>query len=473
MLVIFALVLVIAAIVPVSASQIVEVCPNPYGSDDVEYVVLNATSFCTLDDGEGSIQINLTGIVVVAKNATAYEIVFGKKADLEFSGRFALSNEGETIWLRENGKVVDEFTYKKPGEGIVYFKTPSGWDFRYQDWTSFTPAVDFVSGRIIVTPAAYCVEGYEIWLASYTFTDLRSAKGNLTLFLDASPVGGIPIEELEIAKKYRTYFLSSPSYKNFHYKFAVVDGNKVVITTENWKWDKRGYIVEFESEKAAKLLKNVLQHDMIYSSEPGRAGSIKGSYSAGIGKSKEFSGRIEVFVLPDYNPIFEFISKARHRLYIEVPYMDFRWFDDSTPLLDAILKAARNGADVRVILDSEHNREDNEKTTDFLKRIAETEDLKIDARLSPVPLHGKIIISDDDILITSANFNRYGLKLNREVGVIIHDKETGDWLAERFIEDWGGNGRDVKDSEDVLYVLLSIALLAVAVVIAYRAMGKR
>ena len=413
--------LIIALLIPTipltSASQIVEVCPNPYGSDDAEYVIVNATSPCILDDGEGKIQINLTGIVIITKNKTAYRLSFNRSANIEFSHGFALSNNGETLYLIENGEVVDRFTYKRAEDGIVYFRTPEGWDFRYQDWTSFPPVEDHVVCRVIVCPTSFCFEGEDVLLASYTFTDPRVVKGNVTLFLDASPVGGIPVEELEIAKKYRTYFLSSPSYKNFHYKFAV-SGNNVVITTENWKWDKRGFIVELSSEKAASLLKAVLEHDKMYTSKPSKVGGLRGNYVMGAGISKEFTCDVEVFVLPDYNPIFDFISKARQRLYIEVPYMDFRWFDDSTPLLDAILKAAKNGAEVKIILDSEHNRERNERTIEFLKRIAETENLNINAMLSRIPRHGKLVISDSDVLVTSANFNRYGLKLNREVGII-------------------------------------------------------
>ncbi len=450
-------------LLPVSASRIVEVCPNPYGSDDAEYVIVNATAFCVLDDGEGEVPINSTGIVVVAKNITAYELTFGKKADIQFSKRFALSNEGETIRLLEGGKVVDKFTYK-PKEGMIFFRTSKGWDFRYQDWTSFSPVDVLTRIKVIVSPASYCFRGSTIWLASYTFTDLRTVKGNITLFLDASPVGGIPVEELEISKRYKTYFLSSTSYKNFHYKFAT-DGKKVVITTENWKWSKRGFIVEFESERAARLLKNVLLHDVRCSSQPGKAGGLKADYSMGTGKIREFESRVEVFVLPDCNPVFDFISKARQRLYIEVPYMDFTWFDDSMPLLDAILKAARNGTEVKIILDSEHNKERNERTLEFLKRIAIAEGLNIDGRLSRMPLHGKLVISDDDALITSANFNRYGLRLNREVGIILYGKDASEWLAGQFMSDW--------EKENPGYLIPAIVILSIAVVVAYKAMAKR
>ena len=463
MLALFVIVLV-STVLPASASQIVEVCPNPYGSDNAEYVIVNATSACVLDDGEGKIPINLKGLVIITKNKTAYRLSFSRSADIEFSKSFALSNNGETLQLIENGEVVDEFTYKRAEEGIVYFRTSEGWNFRYQDWTSFPPVEDHVVCRVIVCPASFCFEGEEVLLASYTFTDPRVVRGNVTLFLDASPAGGIPVEELEIAKKCRTYFLSSPSYKNFHYKFAV-SGSNVVITTENWKWDKRGFIVEFSSKKAANLLKAVLEHDKMYASKPSKAGGLKGKYVMKAGISKEFSCDAEVFVLPDCNPIFDFISKARQRLYIEVPYMDFRWFDDSTPLLDAILKAARNGAEVKIILDSEYNGEKNEKTMEFLKNIAEVENLNMDAKLSRIPLHGKLVISDGDVLITSANFNRYGLKLNREVGVILHGEDVSDWLALQFMKDWKG--------EDSSYLLPAAIILALAIVIAYRAMAKR
>lgn len=131
------------------ASEIVEVCPNPYGSDGVEYVKLKVDKPCILSDEEGEIKINKTGLIVIAKNSTEFYNTFSYLPNYEFSKRFALSNSGESIFLIENGKVVDEFTYGKNGlnyldDGVIYFKKDGVWDFRYQDWSDFDVVKDLL-----------------------------------------------------------------------------------------------------------------------------------------------------------------------------------------------------------------------------------------------------------------------------------------------------------------------------------------
>ncbi len=471
-----------------SASQLIEVCPNPYGDDGAEYVKVFCDSECTISDGEGSIAVNRTGVVVIAKNSTIFYSTFGYSPDIEFSGRFALSNSGETVLLFENGSIVDSFSYGKKGfnyldDGVIYYRENDSWDFRYQDWTALKSVEDEVVGRVIVSPADYTIDAEkELVLVSYTLTNFNiiglAKKGvKVEVFLDAEPTGGIPLEEVEVVRELRragarVHFLESSSLKNFHYKFAIADGERVIITTENWKWSNRGYTIEFESKKTANLLKSVLTHDMRYESEMGKIGSVKGTKGLkSVGKDFRFSGRVEVFVLPDYNPVFDIISKSRERLYIQAPYMDFRWFN-GTPILDSILQAARNGAEVKILFDSGYNSRENQKIADFLNEVGRKENLKIEAKLVESnrfdSLHAKMVVADNECIITSANFNRYGFKLNREVGLVIYSKEASDFLAEQFMDDWNG----FSNESGFNYVIPAVLLLVISIVITYRAMKK-
>ena len=454
------------------ASELLEICPNPYGSDDAEYVKLFVNTPCTLTDGEGAIKINKSGIVFVAKNSSAFYDEFGIKADYEFPKRFALSNNGESVILIENNSLVDEFYYSKASEGLVYFKRNGSWTFKYQDWSDFDTVKDFVKGRIIITPCSYnfrCNE--DALIASYTFTNVELLKNlnNVEIFVDATPTGGVPVEEMEISRICKVSFLKANSYKNFHYKFGLC-GNKVVITTENWVWHNRGYIVEFESEKVARFLKNVLYHDKKYESSPGKVSKLsfaKNGYANG--KEFDFEGYIEVFVIPDRNPILEIMSSSNQRLYIQTPYINFGFYN-KTPILDSIKKSAKN-AEVKVLLDSRYNKEENIKTAEFLNRIAKIYGLNIEARLvNPNhfdSLHGKMVISDDKVVITSANFNMYGFKLNREIGVVIYNKEVSDFLAEQFLEDFG-----YEKKMDYTSLFPFIALMVIALFIVVKALRR-
>jgi|Deesub1362A_J573_1020465.scaffolds.fasta_scaffold02730_3 hypothetical protein len=458
-----------------SKAHIIEICPNPYESDGAEYVKVFCDKNCSLTDGEDEIRFD--GTVVAAKDRDVFFKSFGYYPDVEFSSKFALSNSGEEILLYQNGELIDSFTYGREGfnyldDGVIYFRNGNSWDFRYQDWTSFEPLADYVRGTITVSPVDYRIQAEkELILASYTFTDftlseLKDEGVKIEVFVDASPVGGIPVEEVEALRGINAHFLKSNSFKNFHYKFAVIDDQKVIITTENWKWDKRGYIVEFESENISMLLKNVLNHDIIYDGESASTGGLKGEEMYSTGKEFNFEGSVEVFILPDYNPVFDLISNATARLYIQVPYIDFQWFY-GTPLLDSILSAAENGAEVKILLDGKYNAEKNRKTADFINGLAERRDLDLEARImKKLPLHAKMVVADDKSLITSANFNKYGLKLNREVGIIIHSEDASNFLAEQFTEDWDDM------SYNPVYVISAITILITSIAITYRLMKK-
>ncbi len=460
-----------------ASGQIIKLYPNPYGDEGAEYIKAECRGECYLTDGEGRIEFN--GSITATKNSSAYSRTFGSPPDTEFSSRFALANSGETVSLYKGDELLDSFTYGEDiellGEGIIYYRN-DGWDFRYEDWSDFESVEDNVSGRIIVSPAGYAVDAEEeIELASYTLTNYRISQlaedgVKVEVFLDATPVGGIPLEESEALRGVESHFLEAESYRNFHYKFAVIDGRRVVITTENWHWDNRGYIVEVESDKAADFFHKVLEHDIKYEGDKGKTGDIEGKSSESYPSSSkqfDFSGRVEFFVLPDFNPVFGHISGASDRVYIQVPYMDFKWFN-GTPLLDSILSAAEKGAEVKILLDSEYNKEDNQKTVDFLNEVAEKRGLNVKAKIMEhIPLHAKMVVADDDILITSANFNRYGFKLNREAGMIIYDDEATEFMAQQFNQDWKGEQELNAD-----FIVPAIFILSASIIVTYKALKK-
>ena len=436
-------------------AELLEICPNPYNSK-AEYVKLICNFSCILSDGEGNITINRSGVFYVAKNKTEFFKEFGFYPDYEFKGRFALANDGDEVYLYEHGTLVDYFAYGKDGfkftdKGLIYFKENGRWDFRYEDWSDFEPVKDCVQGVIIVTPANFHFEADTV--VSYTFATDDFISGNYTLYLEAKPVGGIPLNEYEVVKKHRTVFLHSNSYRYFHWKFGL-NNDTVLITTENWKWNKRGYIIVFDSDKISNYLRNILKHDLKYTTNStGKVNKIKKFiHVKPSSKSFEFNGCVEVFVLPDYN-LLNFI-KAEKRLYIEVPYMHFDWFDE--PILLNTIKDVAKRAEVKIILNDDRK---NDETIEFLKKLAESENLNLEVKTIP-NLHGKLVISDDKALITSANFDKYGLKFNREIGIIVYDEKAVDFLADSFMDDWKGNNDDT-------YLLPAIVLLTVAVVATY------
>ncbi len=444
------LVLILVSILfisPSAACQILEVLPNPYGDDSREYVKVYCENSCTLTDFESEFNLS-KGVSYIANNATAFFNYYGFKPDFE---GIRLSNRGEEIALLCEEKQVS-FSWEKMfrDEGVVYYFNPdSGWDFRYEDWSSFKPVREFVKGRIIITPASYIIDGSG-YVASYTVT--RDVfHGNFSFAVDASPAGGIPAEEIALSEKYRFHFLEG-SYRNFHYKYAVLDDDRVTITTENWKWDNRGVIVEYKGQRSAKLLRDLFKYDLKFEKEPSSVSNLKEDYREGKGRYIEFEGNVSLYVMPDSNPIFNFIESSKGFLYITVPYMHFDWFTSRSPLLSAILNASKRGVKIRVML---NDYERNRKTAEFLNSIP-----NVSAKLTTSPefdqIHGKYMITEGKVLITSANFNKYGLKLNRELAIVIDGEKVSDFMKGVFESDWE---RKSEISPAVSLTLLGIAFL--------------
>lgn len=427
------LLIVLLFTIPTNA-EILEVCPNPYNAK-AEYVKVRCNSTCTLSDGEGNMTLD-RGTHYITKNATAFFKEFGFEPDLEFKGRFALSNDKDELYLYENGTLIDFFEYKNPERGLIYYRAGE-WKEKFEGWTDFKPVSDYVIGEVIVTPSNFVFEADTV--VSYLFTTDRYVKGDYELYLDANPVGGIPVNEMEIARSHETHFLSSNSYRFFHWKFALKE-DYVVITTENWRWDNLGFIVHFKSESIAEYLKNVLKHDEMYSTSPGKVSDLKAFGSlGGVGRSYRFEGNVTVFVMPDYNPIYDFMKDAKHELYIMAPYIRF----DDTKFLDIL---RNKSCEIKVITA-------DKKCAEFLKDFGIRNGLNLEVELNE-RVHGKLLIADNKAIITSANFDKYGMSRNREIGIIL-EGEVADDLKGLF-----------NRKEDV-FTIPAIVLLFAVVLITY------
>ncbi|MEM2345659.1 MAG: phospholipase D-like domain-containing protein [Archaeoglobaceae archaeon] len=383
-----------------SLALLLETCPNPFGSDDAEYLKLYCPDLCILREGENEIQLN-SGFFTITKNSSAFLNKFEPLGELIELKNFSLSNKGEEICIMSReGK--DCFHYGKDieflDEGVVYFRRQK-WDFKYENWSNFSCVSDFLRGKLIITPTNFTAEGFRI--ASYNFF-AKFEPNELYVDAKAGTRCGIDANHL------------SGSYRNFHYKFGL-KGNEVVITTENWVFTKKGYIVHFESEKFAKVLSELLEYDKRFLIKKETCSGQGVESKEGKGKSIEFTANVTLLIMPDCNPVLDFIKSAKKRVYIIAPYIGFEWFDNESLLV--ALKEAKKRGKVVVILD------EAPKEADIL--IDEGIEVK-----KVQNLHGKAIVVDDKVLITSANMNMYGLKLNREIGVIIESAEVANFIID-------------------------------------------
>jgi len=146
--------------------------------------------------------------------------------------------------------------------------------------------------------------------------------------------------------------------------------------------------------------------------------------------------------------LLDIINGTKERLYIELLSFDFYWHLQSgvtekqmSPLLDAVVAAARRGVEVKVLLDSSFlDTSDNDEVVAYLNEVANAEGLKLEARLADIPnitlVHNKGMIADDLVLVSSINWVDSAVRDNREVGVAIRMKGLDDLYVSYFMKDW-------------------------------------
>jgi phosphatidylserine/phosphatidylglycerophosphate/cardiolipin synthase-like enzyme len=170
--------------------------------------------------------------------------------------------------------------------------------------------------------------------------------------------------------------------------------------------------------------------------------------------------------LNESSAILGMMRRAKKTLYVEQNSIRRRWgrkADSSAPgdeerddvestpnlALQAVVAAARRGVQVRVLLDStwynvqaDEDR-DNDDTVSWLNELGRKEGLDIAAkvinlettRLEKVHTKG-IIVDDAEVFVGSINWTENSFKGNREVGIVIGNKQVAGYYARLFRRDW-------------------------------------
>lgn len=123
--------------------------------------------------------------------------------------------------------------------------------------------------------------------------------------------------------------------------------------------------------------------------------------------------------------IVELIDQAQESIFIQ----SYGW--SSTRITDAIVNAAHRGVQVRMLTDksSMHNKSQSHLTDLILSNV----DVSIDYIKSPGIAHNKIIILDNNTVITgSFNFTKNAEANNAENVVVIQHKD----IAQTYIDNW-------------------------------------
>ncbi|MDD1723940.1 MAG: phospholipase D-like domain-containing protein, partial [Methanospirillum sp.] len=306
---------------------------------------------------------------------------------------------------------------------------------------------------------------------------------------------GIPVRMMEGSDE------DHAPYRYDHAKYLVADGTKVLITTENFKEHSfpragesgnRGWGVVLDSPDLAGYFSRVFREDEngpgVGQAEghPGETETQSGETYHPRFISLAFSGADVTPVLsPDTSILIaDMINKSRERVWIQQAYITEYPDRRENPFLAAAVNAARRGVDVRILLDGYYynieGEKDNDEMVDSLSTLAGRENIPLQAKvLYPekagfLKVHTKGVITDDEVLVSSMNWNENSACFNREAGVIIRSLPVASYYASVFLSDWSGElpdqpvqARGLEDRDAVLR-MISLAGVLIVLFILYR-----
>ncbi|HEU4965755.1 MAG TPA: lamin tail domain-containing protein [Bacilli bacterium] len=334
------------------------------------------------------------------------------------------------------------------------------------------------------------------------------ARGvHVRIFLEGQPVGGLVDQGKYVAQQIigaggEVRFIVSDTdngiYKRYrfdHAKYAIIDGNRALVQSENWKstgvpadnsYGNRGWGIILNDRDTAQFYLKVFNSDwntaakdsFPYTASDSRWGAPSAGFApdATIGtggyvgnfKSQEVNGEFNVTPIfaPDStflheNSIMGLAKQVQHELLVEQLYIHKHWGSpsagdtvDTAPnlYLEEVINAARRGVKVRVVLDSAflhpEDPRDNQYTVQYINDIAAREGLDMQAKLVDLSathyekIHNKGMIADGHkVLVSSINWSKNSPENNREAGVIVDNTEVAAYYQSLFWYDWTGGAQ--------------------------------
>jgi phosphatidylserine/phosphatidylglycerophosphate/cardiolipin synthase-like enzyme len=316
----------------------------------------------------------------------------------------------------------------------------------------------------------------------------------IRVLLEGTPVGGIKTPELEILDQLSDQGAEvrlllddevndiHSRYTFNHGKYMLIDDDEIIVGSENWgnsgvpennRTGNRGWGIMVEASEVHDYYMNVFESDWnplasdsveyvgmkgeFEPSEPSEDVFTDYEYAGGFPiRSIQGSFSIEPVISPDTSledsTVLEMMRSAEDEILLEQFYIRPHWGKDkdtANPYLDEIIKAARRGVEVRVLLDSSwynvgnEDPYDNDDVVDELNGLADSEGLQLEAKLINsnshgfLKLHNKGMIADgSSVLISSINWNKNSIASNREIGMIVHNEDVASFYRELFFYDW-------------------------------------
>jgi len=325
-----------------------------------------------------------------------------------------------------------------------------------------------------------------LFIASYTFSspeitqmliDKKSNGVEIGLIVEKSPAGGM--SEYQVAAlcalyvKNITVVLYDGPLRYMHAKYIIMDGRSAFITSENLgysgfmpggEYGNRGWGAIVDGETVGELLE-IYNEDIAdsvpFTCQPGKYVLNKwdpaGAYSPSFERNIYTDQKVDLIYSPDsLDELLSLINSARKSIDVEEFYIYTHWGSPTydsvesspNPLLEALIDKARDGIEVRILLDSSYYNMDEEKSVSnyntiiHVNNISENEKLPLEAAAMDLDFHGLstlhnkgIIVDGNKVLVSSINWNENSVMNNRETGIIIEGDAAG-YYKGIFEHDW-------------------------------------
>lgn len=347
------------------------------------------------------------------------------------------------------------------------------------------------------------------------------ARGvKVRIYAEGLPIPKVPQAELYIARELvkkgaKVYFYAGAEgrknrrFKYLHAKYAVSDGKKVIIGSANYgnnghpidsSFGNREWEVVLDDPKAAQVFEKVFRNDIGVTQEWAAYGSTPlytladptfkpnrkstaGSYKLRLKPFEDHEVKVRTIFAPDNSlekngAFLGALSAAKSSVDVEQLNFETYWGDkpynpnpENSPLMDIVLKLARAGKAVRILLNDDmvfrepkhmtildmawaaqgdeqglvslKAKRDNVATKKYLMKIAGKESLDLEVRLLDyrncglLVVHNKgMIIDKNTTLVSSLNWGESALKFNREAGVLMQSPGVAQYYGRAFEYDW-------------------------------------
>lgn len=420
--------------------------------------------------------------------------------------KFTLADSGDDVYLMRGDTVVDSFAwgsvYKDGWHGPGLVKIPKktvalrnhayGMEGETREWRTYVPGMTLYHfprtySDCLVTPFSFPEsDGSEIMkalqdaddtidISIYTIDHARIASilahalsegVRVRILVEGSPAGGMPANEISmLTALVRSgadvhVIRSEDSYKRYtyvHSKYAVVDGDTVIVTSENWTEgsfsDNRGWGCIVENADCARYMELFFESDFDGSKEdihtlrelyPTATASKIDRFVRVDGCFASYTADVTTVISPDYSrkTLMSFISGAEERAYSQQLHVEYDWLDEEDNPLSEMEDLALSGVDCRLLVDVTYDSPTDTDLEDGYGIFSYYEENGLlDVRYEDSDrfgmAHNKGIIVDDRVWIGSMNWTENSVSYNREVSVIIDSKELADLYADLFLTDWG------------------------------------